>query len=191
LSLDVRRTKHSTKIREFQKEIVRLNQEGDEDLRKSLMHDKLYSLRGNPPSDYVYSAYIYEALGDYEMALVGFKALLRYYDRRDNELASLDVLADIGSSFVARGLCDRSSRLIRLGLRHLRDSYETCSKKYFWSPNYIMVGKEYAKRLISIGDVATAETLLAQCLSEAKKRKLLQQAETIQTLQNEARSLSF
>jgi hypothetical protein len=174
---------------ELGKRLKVLEKESVEGYKKSKMYDGLYINKSDPPQYYSYNAYIYEALGDHANAEIGFKNLIRHYNRTSDESALLDVLADYGSTLALRGVEENLPSLRNKGMKMLRDSYERSRQKHFQTPHYIMIGKEYAKRLISTGDLSTAESLLKGLLDEAINRKFFQQAETIQILQDKTLSL--
>lgn len=187
IRLDLFNSKNGEQIKVLERDLIRLSNSSLADLQEAQSFNRLYEIRRERPTKYSYSAYIYEALGDFKSAQLGFKNIIDYYTAQSNECSVLDVSADLGSSMVSRGLKENSVRLIYEGMSKLRHSYEESEKKYFEFPQYIMVGKEYAKRLISTGDSRSAVPLLDGLFIEAKKRKLYQQAETIQTLNRKAK----
>lgn len=141
--------------------------------------------RVRPPTFYNYGTYIYQALGDYKKAEDGFNNLIAFYEDSTNEVALLDVLADAGSSKVKRGIRENLPNLQNEGIKQLQISFEKSQIHYFSTAHYIMIGKEYAKRLITIGDLSNAKNLLEGLLYEASTRKLIQQATVIRALYEE------
>jgi hypothetical protein len=186
IKLSILRAGNKSSKDRLKKELLEIEKKSRKSLKAALFHNELYTVCGDPPPFYNYGAYIHEALGNYESAEAGFKDLTAFYDLSKNEIALLDVLADAGSSKVARAVRANLPELRNEGIKQLQESYEKSRKIYFPTPHFIMIGKEFAKRLITIGDAKNAKTLLKDLFSEAMKRNLLQQATVIRSLQEEA-----
>jgi tetratricopeptide (TPR) repeat protein len=168
-------------------------------LQKALDYDKLFVARSKPNYPYLYRAYIYQVMGNYDQAILDFERMAAY--RRDsyssNDISYIDILSDLGGTKVLKAINDKvtkttKSELLKDGLHLLREAHEK-AQMYSSSPRrlpfYVIIEKEYAKGLLFSGDKRTAESLLEKLHRIAIKEGLSQQAGSIGILLDKSRGL--
>jgi tetratricopeptide (TPR) repeat protein len=172
-----------------------LEEERQKSLKKALAYDKLFLARSTPPDLYLYRAYIYQVMGDYDQAILDFERLAYHRSHAANEINYIDTIADLGGTKVLKAVNDKisksaKSKLLNDGLRLLREAHEKAQSYTAarWLPWYIIVEKEYAKGFLLSGDKETAGILLNRLHRMAMKEGLSQQAGSIRILLEKSQS---
>ncbi|HEX8174054.1 MAG TPA: DUF4062 domain-containing protein [Pyrinomonadaceae bacterium] len=165
-------------------------------LRKALDYDKMFVTRSKPKYLYLYRAYIYQVMGDYEQAISDFERMIYYYQESSDDFSYINTLADFGGTKVLRAINDKvskstKSKLIKDGLRSLQKAHERVQMYSApqWLPYRLIIEKEYAKGLLLSGDKETAGSLLAGLYQTAVIEGLSQQAGSIGILLDKSRDL--